>query len=468
MADELKNKILWVLALAGGAVLLAVLWPSRAGDDLERQALAEGRTVIVYWDRLMGHEHRMRRTLIDEFNRSQDEVYVRALPIGYYQAMEKILTSTAAGAPPDLCSLDTSLMAQLAPQGVLTPMEDFMAEVPALAKELFYPHVWNMVEMDGHMWGVPTSADVYCLLWNKTLFRKAGLDPERPPQTIAELQEYAAKLTVRSESGQITQMGLLPWLPWDLTHLWGSVFGGKFYDAAADRFVMGTDPGAIAGIRFQAEFVRNPGDKAERPWASDAGDVQTFFGSRGEYMSANSPFYAGRVAMITDGEWQPTFVKKYAPNLDWGVAPLPEAPGVGPVGYCPVGMVDVIPSTSPNKEAAKKFLRWFYTPRPNGGTSPVSDYCHMVHNVPTRVAEANQERFLGDPKFKVFVDQMTREQVATFPVTPTTQYMLDQLERQRERAAFGEVTPEEAAAEVEKDTNKQLQRMRELASRGQG
>ncbi len=464
--EDLKSKALSGFALAVGIALLVVLWPSQAGDELERQAIAEGRTIVVYWDRLMGHEHRMRRGLIDEFNKSQDEVYVRALPIGYYQAMEKILTSTAAGAPPDICSLDTSLMAQLAPQGILTPLEDFMAEVPAMAKENYYPHIWKLAELEGHLYGVPTSADSYCLLWNKALFRKAGLDPERPPQTIAELQEYAAKLTVKTEGGKLEQMGMLPWLPWDLTHMWGSVHGAKYYDAATDRYTMGNDPGAIAGFRFQAQFVIQPDDPAPPAWANDAGDVQTFFSSRGEYMSANSPFYTGRVAMITDGEWQVTFVDKYAPNLDWGVAPLPEAPGVGPIGYCPVAMVDCIPSTSKNKEAAKKFLRWFSSPRPNGGTSPASDYCHLVHNLPVRMTEAAQERFVGNPKFKVFVDQMTRENVATFPVNGTTQFMLDQLERQRERAAYGETTPEEAAQVVEHDTNKQLDRMRELANRG--
>lgn len=464
--EDLKSKILWGLALAAGVALLAVLWPSQAGDEQEQQAIAEGRTIVVYWDRLTGHEHQMRRDLIDEFNKSQDEIYVRALPIGYYQAMEKILTSTAAGAPPDLCSLDTPLMAQLAPQGVLTPLEDFMAEVPEMAKENYYPHVWAMAELDGHVYGVPTSADSYCLLWNKALFRKAGLDPERPPRTIAELQDYSAKLTIRSESGAIRQMGMLPWLPWDLTHMWGAVFGGKYYDPATERFNLTGDPGAIAGFRFQAEFVHNPGDPNPPAWASEASDLQSFFTSRGEYMSANSPFYTGRVAMITDGEWQVTFVEKYAPNLDWGVAPLPEAPGVGPVGYCPVAMVDCIPSTSKNKEAAKKFLRWFSSSRPNGGTSPASDYCYMVHNLPVRMAEAAQERFSGDPKFKVFVDQMTQKTVSTFPTTGTTQFMLDQLERQRERAAFGETTPEEAAAAVERDANKQLDRMRELAARG--
>jgi len=463
--DSLKSKILWGLSLVAGAVLLAVLWPSAAADEAERKALAEGRTIIVYWDRLFGHEHRMRKVLIEEFNNSQSEVYVRTLPIGYYQAMEKILTSTAGGAPPDVCSLDTSLMAQLAAQGVLSPVEDFMAEVPALAADKFYPHCLDMSRMQGHLWGVPTSADVYCLLWNKNLFRKAGLDPERPPQTTDELLEYAAKLNVVSEDGQLKQMGIVPWVPWDLSHLWGSVFGGVWYDEATGRCELANDAGVIKGFEFQASFAQVPGAAEQKPWAVDPDRLQSFHKGLGEHQSANNPFYTGRVAMLAEGPWQVTFVKKYAPNLDWGVAALPAAPGVGTVGYVPVGMVDCIPSTSPNKEAAKKFLRWFYSPRPDGRPSPVSDFCHQVHNIPTRIEEANQERFIGNPEFKVFVDQMSAPKVVLFPVMPATQFMLDQAERQRERAVYGQITPAQAAANVANDTNRQLDRVRELAKR---
>lgn len=463
--ENLKSKIVWGLSLLAVAIVLAVLWPSAAADEAERKALAEGRTIIVYWDRLFGHEHRMRRDLIDEYNNSQHEVYVRTLPIGYYQAMEKILTSTAGGDPPDVCSLDTSLMAQLAAQGVLSPVEDFLAEVPALANDKFYPHCVDMARMDGHIWGVPTSADVYCLLWNKSLFRKAGLDPERPPQTIDELLDYAAKLTVISDDGQLKQMGIVPWVPWDLSHLWGAVFGGTWYNEKTERCELANDPGIVKGFEFQASFSQVPGAATQKPWAVDRDRLQSFHKGLGEHQSANNPFYTGRVAMLAEGPWQVTFVKKYAPNLDWGVAPLPAAPGVGTIGYVPVGMVDCIPSTSPNKEAAKKFLRWFYSPRPDGRPSPASDFCFEVHNIPTRIEEAHQARFIDNPKFKVFVDSMSAKNVVLFPVMPATQFMLDQAERQRERAVYGEITSQEAAEEVERDTNRQLERIHELAKR---
>ena len=48
---------------------------------------------------------------------------------------------------------------------------------------------------EGRLYGVPLYADVSALFYNKDLFRKAGLDPEKPPTSLAEIREYADKIT---------------------------------------------------------------------------------------------------------------------------------------------------------------------------------------------------------------------------------------------------------------------------------
>ena len=48
---------------------------------------------------------------------------------------------------------------------------------------------------DGRLYGVPLYADVSALFYNKDLFEKAGLDPTKPPTSLAELREYADKIT---------------------------------------------------------------------------------------------------------------------------------------------------------------------------------------------------------------------------------------------------------------------------------
>lgn len=455
----------FLLPVLAVPALLAVLWPRPVGSEAERAARREGRTVIVFWDRHQGHEHAERAKLIQEFNESQKEIYVRALPIGYNALMEKTLTSIAGGAPPDVMSLDGTVIAQLAPDGLFLPLDDFIASEPSLAPETFFPHIWPMVAFDGHVWGIPTTTDTYCLVWNKQAFARAGLDPEQPPRTIDELNEFAGKLTIRGAGGGIEQMGFLPWIPWDNTHMWGSLFGGRWVDDETGLVVCADDPAILASFYWQKSYTLDPRARNNAAYAMDPAMVAAFSRGLGEYMSANNPFYSGRVAMMFEGEWQVAFIPKYAPGLDWGVAPIPQPEGVEPRAFSPTVVGDVIPVTSRHPEEAKAYLRWFYAPRPDGRPSPASDYCERIRNIPPRTAEAMQDRFMEHPKFSVFVRQLLERRVEILPVNPVARFFTDQTERQRERVVMGQVLPEQALREVEEQVNRELLRLREVKRR---
>jgi multiple sugar transport system substrate-binding protein len=460
----MKTYLFWAAGLGACALLLFVLWPRQAATTAEREALEEGRTIILYWDRHSGHEHESRRGLIDEFNRSQHEVYVRALSVGYDASTEKLLTSISGNTPPDVCGLDCTILAQLVAQGCFTPIEDLVATVPSLQPEAFFSYCWSSIAYDGHVWGIPTTTDTYCLLWNKNAFRKAGLDPERPPRTIEELEDYAARLTIQSNNG-IEQIGFLPWQPWDMTTMWGLFFGGRWYDPATGQIVCANDPNIIRMLYWQRSFARDPNSADNAPYALDPERIVSFQSGFGAYMSANNPFYSGKIAMIAEGEWQVTFVPKYAPELDWGVAPLPTPEGAEPKAYGGSCVVDCIPRGCRHPEAVRKYLKWFYSPRPEGGTSPASDYCFAIHNIPPRIAEAKQDRFIADPKFRVFVDVLATRPVVMAPITPATQYFGDETDRQRERVVFRKTSPEQAAQDVQGKVNEELADVRRLQER---
>jgi len=84
----------------------------------------------------------------------------------------------------------------------------------------------------GRLYGVPSTPATTGLYWNKALFRAAGLDPERPPRTIAELDDYARKLTRTERDGRITQIGFLPTEPSWWPFFWVNFFDGQLWDGA--------------------------------------------------------------------------------------------------------------------------------------------------------------------------------------------------------------------------------------------
>ena len=60
----------------------------------------------------------------------------------------------------------------------------------------------------GKTWGIPFQRSTMVLYWNKELFKEAGLDPNKPPATWAEMLAFAQKLTKRDASGNVTQWGV--------------------------------------------------------------------------------------------------------------------------------------------------------------------------------------------------------------------------------------------------------------------
>ena len=119
----------------------------------------------------------------------------------------------------------------------------------------------------------------------------------------ATLEDFAAKLTIREPNGAIKQMGFLPWLPWDNSYMWGVLFGGQWYNEKTGLIDCATDPAIIRMFEWQLSFTRGPDPSKDKPFAMDPDMVTSFSKGLGEYMSANNPFYAGRVAMMVEGEW---------------------------------------------------------------------------------------------------------------------------------------------------------------------
>jgi len=103
---------------------------------------------------------------------------------------------------------------------------------------------------------LPWACYVYALFWNKDLFAAAGLDPERPPQTMEEMVEYASKLTLRSEDGELSQVGFIPDLPRSHTDLYARMFGGALYsDGGAE--LTANSQSVIDALNWQRQFT-NP------------------------------------------------------------------------------------------------------------------------------------------------------------------------------------------------------------------
>jgi multiple sugar transport system substrate-binding protein len=278
---------------------------------------------------------------------------------------------------------------------------------------------------------LPWGTDAYALFWNKDMFEAAGLDPEVPPATMEELVEFADKLTVVGADGTIEQIGFIPNHSWSHTDLYVRNFGGFWYSDDGSALTANSQP-MIDALTWQQQFFTKYG----------VDNVQAFSSGFGEYGSPDAPFYAGKVAMMVEGEWQtgPNFIPALKPELNYGVAAFPP-PADHPERAGTIvnqGTAVVIPSGAPNKDASAKLLAWMMSP-----AIVAEEFCFNA-NLPTSKKAAEDPCFkeLGD-KFQVFVDLMSSKNAFAVLTTPLSFELNDALGSAEEEILLTGADPKE-------------------------
>ena len=109
-------------------------------------------------------------------------------------------TDTAAGTPPDVAQIGWSKMAaayQLLP---IVPVQDIPTKADWDATMAgFSKNLLSAVAVNGKVKAVPYTISIPVIFYNADLFKKAGLDPDKPPTTIDALKTDA--LAIKSKAG---------------------------------------------------------------------------------------------------------------------------------------------------------------------------------------------------------------------------------------------------------------------------
>jgi len=327
---------------------------------------------ISYWEKWTGFEHDAMQAVVDKFNekqiRNKDGKLIRVKLLTVSQIDRKLLVATAGGNPPDVAGIWNWLIVPYADKGALVPLDGYIAQA-GIKQSDYIPAIWDICEYRGSVWGLPSTPASLALHWNKRLFRKAGLDPERPPHTIAELDGFAEKLTLIQlpdepeplsyyelkfrpdvaeliKSGEIVQMGFLPFEPNWWLWCWGYWFGGKLWDGKSK--ITADAPENIQSFDWVRSYTQKYGvDK-----------IRSFISGVGAFSSPQNPFLSGEIAMEIQGIWMANFIEKYSPGMEWGAAPFPSySPDLKDVTLVECDAL-VIPRGAEHPDEAFEFIRF--------------------------------------------------------------------------------------------------------------
>ena len=429
-------KWLAVVALVGGALALLALGP-RATDELP-----DDRVIVDYWEKWTSDEEAAMRRVVDEFNATvgrEKKIYVRYLSTSAIE--QKTLVATAAGDPPDIAGLYNQNIPQFASQDALEPLDE-MAAAHGITAASYKKVFWDECRFEGRLYGLVSTAYDLGLYYNTEMFenragalRARGLDPDRAPRTIAELDAYARVLEQLDASGHIDVAGYLPLEPgWyqNYTCIW---FGGRWWDDANKRFTF-TDPGVVSAYEWIQSYSKRLGAAAETGFRSGSGN----------YDSPQNSFLAGRVAMMQQGTFFENVIRTQKPSMagKWAAAPFPSYdPALTDVTYCNCDVL-VIPRGARHKREAFEFIA--YVNRQN-----VMEQLAGTHGKISPLANVS-ERFLANhvnPHIRVFDSLAASPNAhATEPV-PILQEVNDEMNNFVQRLALLQVTPEQGLREMQ-------------------
>jgi multiple sugar transport system substrate-binding protein len=302
------------------------------------------------------------------------EVEMAMVPWG--QGFQKMMTMVGSGNAPDLAYTGSRYVPALAEMGAIVPIE-----VPADRKAEYADSIWDMVTWNGKIYGLPRAFSTKVLYYNKNLFEQAGLDPESPPTTWAELQAAAKAIRQNTDAYGFALAGakFVSTTSQFFNFLYQN--GGDVIDAEGNVAI--NSPQAVEALEFYAGLAEyaEPG-----PIAHQREDLWELFAEEAVGMYISGPWR--RAAFVDSG-------------INFGVAPLP----AGPQGSSSTILVSdslVVFSQSENVEAAKQ-LALYLTNAENQQTLDTT-----WGMTPMRPAEAELGFFQDDPTWKPFVDMVPR------------------------------------------------------------
>ncbi|MCB9783614.1 MAG: ABC transporter substrate-binding protein [Candidatus Omnitrophica bacterium] len=269
----------------------------------------DGRIHLTYWEKWTGFEFEAMKKVVEMFNASQDRIYVDLLSIS--QNERKVIVAIAGGNPPDVAGITSEFVPVLVQMNALYPLDGYLERAGIDGSQDFIDSYWRVCNYEGCTWALPTTGAALAYHYNKKAFRKKGLDPENPPRSLEELEALDPLLNDYTND-RILHATFLPSEPDWWPFVWPMFFGGKLWDGK--RTITLTSPEVVEAYEWVASYSDRLGVERAQAFRGGFGDL---------FASPQNLFLSGKLYSELQGLWMDTFVQKYSPDLEYGVAPMP-------------------------------------------------------------------------------------------------------------------------------------------------
>ncbi|MDD1793336.1 ABC transporter substrate-binding protein [Enterovibrio sp. ZSDZ42] len=364
--------------------------------------------------------------LVDDFEAQNPDIKVNAIYSGNYDDTRvRALSALNSGEPAQLAVMFSIDVYDLIDQEIISPFDEVIdGDADKAWLEGFYPALMENGQAEGQTWGIPFQRSTIVAYYNKDMFRAAGLDPEKPPTTWAELVEMGKKLTNDDTYGiMIPSTGYPYWMFQAL-----AIQNGKKLMSDDGLTTYFDDKDVVDTLKFWQSLSQEHG-------VMPTGTV--------EWGTLRQAFLEGNTAMMWHSTGNLTAVKNAA-KFDFGVAMLPGNVRLGsPTGG---GNFYIFKDTSDKeKSASLKLIKYMTAPEQAAKWSIATGYMGVSKDA--YETEALQNYTVEFPPALVARNQLEHA-VAEFSTYETAR-VREGLNNAIQSALTGTKTPEDALGEAQ-------------------
>ena len=354
-----KQRLL-VVAVLGVAALLAAACGGSSGSSSSESTKTFGVNAtgtVHFWARQATDGPA--KALVAAFNATHKNLKVVLHLTPPNDDTSQLATAIRAGSVPDVVGLNDIDVPEFSHQNALMNLTKYINALPY--RSSLSPGHLKLATYNGQDYGLPYLADLSVLWYNKKLFKEAGLNPDDPPTSYAQIVSDAKKITAlghgiygfsfAGDCQGCLGFTMLPSLWAAGQHMINGPLGNQTVNVAND-----------APLKTMLEAYHTM-------WAGHMTPVadQTQNG-----LTWGADFEAGKVGILP-GDYG--FATKLTNQAEFADAPLPAVNGGG---YSTFDGGDdfVIPAGAPNASGAWEFIKWALEPQqqgkyPSEGMTPI-------------------------------------------------------------------------------------------------
>ena len=274
---------------------------------------SQAQTQIQWWHAMTGPLNDKVNEIAGKFNASQSEYKIMPVYKGNYdETMAAGIAAFRAKEPPAILQVfEVGTATMMNAKGAIKPVAQVMKEAgePFNPKNYIQAVAGYYTSSKGEMLSFPFNSSTTVLYFNKDAYKKAGLDPAKPPKTWPEMFAYAKKL---KEAAHMTAF-TTDWQCWTQLESFSAWHNTPF--ATKDNGFGGTDARLAFNSPLHVKHIENLQRMVK--------DGE--FSYAGRKSEGQAKFYSGEVAMFTGSSSAFASVRQNS-KFAWGVAPLPYYP----------------------------------------------------------------------------------------------------------------------------------------------